>query len=96
MIVELDTVRKVITIKSLSFTLNELNLFVEQHMLFDWKIEIAHEYIYYPNQPSYVYPYTPYPSTVGEHWTVTSSNGFTGTLITNGFVGTSKAIAKEQ
>lgn len=88
MIVELDTVRKVITIKSLSFTLNELNLFVEQHMLFDWKIEIAHEYIYYPNQPSYVYPYTP--------WTVTSSNGFTGTLITNGFVGTSKAIPKEQ
>ena len=64
-------------------------------MLFDWKIEIAHKYIYYPNQPSYVHPYTPYPSTVNEPWTISSSDGFVGTISANSPLGTGTATAKK-
>lgn len=98
MIAELDTLKRTIIIKS-SFTLYELTDFIEQHMVQGWVIELAKEYIYYPNQP-YVQPYTytPYapPPILSEPWTITCSNGFTGSLSTNGFVGTNTAIGKEQ
>lgn len=92
MIAELDTLKKTIIIKS-PFTLYELTEFMEQHMVHGWTIELAKEYVY--SQPYTYIPYTQ-PSTIGEPWTITSSNGFTGTFSTNGFVGTNTAIGKEQ
>ena len=90
MIAELDTLKRTIIIKS-SFTLYELTDFIEQHMLQGWAIELAKEYVYF--QP---YTYTPYTQpTLSEPWTITFSNEFTGTLSTNGFVGTNTAIGKE-
>ena len=93
MIVELDTIKKTILIKE-SFTFSELDKFISDYKFYDWETEIdEEESLSYP-QPCTSTPYIM--PIIDVPWKISSLSGLTGTLITNGFVGTSKAIAEEQ